>query len=359
MQFHEVVEIFPQMSDAELDELAGDILKHGQREPIRTHQGTIIDGRNRYLACKRAGIEPEYAEWSGGGSLLEFVISLNLHRRHLTVGQKAMIADDIKPKLAAEAEKRMLAGKKLDPTPNSAEGSTGEARDKAGELFGIGHTAVDQAGKLKAEAPDLADDVRAGKTTLHKADNELKKRKNRARLEDITVQEAKAAEGVFDVIVIDPPWPMTKIDREVAPNQVDFDYPTMSIDELKAFSVPAADDCHVWLWTTQRFLPAALVLLGDWGLKYVCTFVWHKPGGFQAWNLPQYNCEFVLYARRGAPQFLDTKAFNTCFDAPRGKHSEKPEAFYDVVRRVTGGRRLDMFNRRLIDGFTGWGKEAK
>jgi len=132
----------------------------------------------------------------------------------------------------------------------------------------------------------------------------------------------------------------------------------MQEDELAAMQLPAADDCHVWVWTTHKFLPMCLGLLDAWGLKYVCTFVWHKPGGFQPFGLPQYNCEFAVYARRGTPQFIDTKAFPVCFDAPRGKHSEKPGEFYDVVRRVTAGRRIDIFNRRQIEGFDVWGKEA-
>jgi N6-adenosine-specific RNA methylase IME4 len=178
------------------------------------------------------------------------------------------------------------------------------------------------------------------------------------QLEDIRTREAKAVAGVYDVIVIDPPWPMKKSTLEVRPDRAELDYPTMSEDELCALTLPMAEACHVWLWTTHRFLPMAFRLLDVWGLAYACTFVWHKPGGFQPLYLPQFNCEFALYARRGNPVFVDTKAFPTCFDASRGKHSEKPEAFYEMVRRVTAGRRLDMFNRRPIEGFDGWGKES-
>lgn len=179
------------------------------------------------------------------------------------------------------------------------------------------------------------------------------------RLTEISGREVKPPVGLYDVIVIDPPWPMEKIERDERPNQVKLDeYPLMSEAELITLSIPAAAACHVWLWTTHKFLPVAFRLLSAWDLKYVCTFVWHKPGGFQPIGLPQYNCEFALYARKGSPKFIDTKQFPTCIEATRTKHSEKPEAFYQIVRRVTEGRRLDMFNRRPIEGFKGWGHEA-
>jgi N6-adenosine-specific RNA methylase IME4 len=182
-----------------------------------------------------------------------------------------------------------------------------------------------------------------------------------AQLDDLATREVKALAGVYDVVVIDPPWPMEKIERDTRPNQVALDYPTMNDEQIASAvetAAPFAADCHVWLWTTQRFLPMALRLLDRWRLAYICMFVWRKPGGFQPVGLPQYNAEFALYARKGSPVFVETTALPVCFAAPRGAHSEKPEAFYAMVRRVTGGRRLDMFNRRPIAGFEGWGHEA-
>ncbi len=64
---------------------------------------------------------------------------------------------------------------------------------------------------------------------MHRA---ARRRSVQADLEDISKQEAKAIAGVYDVIVIDPPWAMKKIDRDVRPNQTQFDYPTMSEADL-------------------------------------------------------------------------------------------------------------------------------
>jgi hypothetical protein len=93
LAFHDVANIFPLMLETELDALAVDIATHGLREPIWLDaDGAIVDGRNRYLACERAGVEPRFQRWDGEGSLISFVVSLNLHRRHLDTSQRAMVA---------------------------------------------------------------------------------------------------------------------------------------------------------------------------------------------------------------------------------------------------------------------------
>jgi N6-adenosine-specific RNA methylase IME4 len=382
---HEAADVFPMMDDARANELTDSIARQGQRLPIVICDGKILDGRNRARACEALGIEPQAEHF--GGDPWAFVWDLNATRRDLTADQRYQIwlrvsakSDEyLAAKRAIEDAANRARSEAAKAQPRSEDGTRLAASQVVGQVAPLPHEPPpaphkDRAAKaklsktspdtvkrgdaLRAAAPALADKVERGEITMAAAQREAKREKVVERLSSIETIEAKAIDGVFDVIVIDPPWPIKKIERDCRPNQVALDYPTMSLEELESLKIPCAEDCHVWLWTTHRFLPLAIGLLSKWGLKYVCAFVWHKPGGFQPVGLPQYNCEFALYARRGAPVFLDTRALPLCFEAPRGSHSEKPEEFYDVLRRVTGGRRLDMFNRRQIEGFEGWGKEA-
>lgn len=80
------------MSDSEISELANDIKTNGQRAPVTLLDGKILDGRNRAAACKIAGIEPKTREFPNGHDPVAFVLSANLHRRHLDASQRAMVA---------------------------------------------------------------------------------------------------------------------------------------------------------------------------------------------------------------------------------------------------------------------------
>lgn len=335
----------------------------------------LVDGHNRYEICTRLGLPFDVVQvvFADREAAALWIEENQVGRRNLSDDQRSVIADSIRERRskaarqvqAAEVGKKGGRGRKQTHEDNvssrvSDDGKTGRTRAAVAEELKVPERKLRAVAEVKksAEGLELLKQVRKGEITLAEARRHVKKAEVVAKLEDVSAREAKELAGQYDVIVIDPPWPMEKIERDVTPEQVAFEYPTMQEAELAAMQLPSADDCHVWVWTTHKFLPMCLRLLDVWGLKYVCTFVWHKPGGFQPFGLPQYNCEFAVYARRGTPQFIDTKAFPVCFDAARGKHSEKPEAFYDLVRRVTAGRRIDIFNRRKIDGFDVWGKEA-
>jgi len=88
---HAAAEIFPQMDEGNFQELKDDIAVNGQREQIVTYQDQILDGRHRYRACTELGIKPLIREYQGDDPF-GFVVSMNLHRRHLNDSQRAMIA---------------------------------------------------------------------------------------------------------------------------------------------------------------------------------------------------------------------------------------------------------------------------
>ena len=103
-KFHEVAGLFPLLEGKPFNELVEDIKKNGLLESIWLADKQIVDGRNRYRACKEAGVEPRFRNWSGNGSLVSFVVSLNLRRRHLTQSQAGFVAIDSLTFYEAEAK---------------------------------------------------------------------------------------------------------------------------------------------------------------------------------------------------------------------------------------------------------------
>jgi len=176
----------------------------------------------------------------------------------------------------------------------------------------------------------------------------------------LTQDEIILPEGKYNTIVIDPDWPIDKIHRDMIPQGKDLEYgeKRTSLEAIENLKMPASKNCHLFLWTTQKYLPISFEILKGWGFKYIFTMVWCKTGGFQPFNLPQYNCEFAVYGRIGSPEFLETKSFFTCFHGKRREHSRKPKEFYDLIRRVCPEPRIDIFSREQIEGFESWGDES-
>jgi ParB-like chromosome segregation protein Spo0J len=160
--WHPASEIFPILEGRPFDELAADIREHGLREPIVLDaEGRILDGRNRARACAAAGIEPRYVTWKGEGSPVAFVVSLNLHRRHLDDAQRALIASKL-----ATLEKGTRQDRSRDPsTPTQAESA---------RLMHVSESSVKRARQvLKSGVPELVEAVERGalplKTAAHVA----------------------------------------------------------------------------------------------------------------------------------------------------------------------------------------------
>ena len=168
----------------------------------------------------------------------------------------------------------------------------------------------------------------------------------------------------YRTIVADPPWSMGKSGayswRQGRPSGEprDLPYPTMSLQEIQNLQLPVADDAHLYVWTTQRYLRATYAIVEAWGFDPNWLLVWAKaPHGFNPGGAFGSCCEFVMFAKRGNLP-ANTKIERDWFNWKRGAHSQKPEAFLDLVELVSPGPYLELFARRNRLGWDTWGNEA-
>jgi N6-adenosine-specific RNA methylase IME4 len=362
IEFHPIANIFPLLTGSEYQELIEDIRQNGLLESIWLYEGKILDGRNRYRACVDIGIDPTFNQWAGEcGDPISFVIAMNLHRRHLDSSQRAACSVEALPFYEAEARKRQ-GQQALINQPQSQnkeiipDSEKGQSRDRVAQVFGTNGRYVQDAKKLAEEEPELFDRVKAGELTIPKAKQVVARQRTPEPTETPPLPD-----GMYRCIVIDPPWPIKKIEREERPNQgIELDYPTMTIDEIAALPISDLADeagCHLYLWVTQKYLPAGLEMVKGWGFKYQCLMTWRKNVGITPYSW-MYDTEHVIFARRGNLP-LNTLGLRLSFDAPVQGHSVKPNIFYEErVIQVSPRPRLDMFARREREGFEVWGNEV-
>lgn len=221
IRVHAVADMFPMLSDAELDDLAADIAENGLVHPIVLDKwGTLLDGRNRLEACRRAKVEPEWVTFDGDDPVA-FILSSNLARRDLTKGQKAMLAvralgsvseSDIPPQgmLAAAigVSRPYINGAYTiaDYAPDliglviAAARPFDKALTEAQERKRARESAAEAMAGLVVEAPDLAELVKEERMSLSDALAALRERKDRQRQ-----RQATTTRMVFEAVVtLDP-----------------------------------------------------------------------------------------------------------------------------------------------------------
>jgi len=181
----------------------------------------------------------------------------------------------------------------------------------------------------------------------------------------------------YRTIVADPPWPMPDSGRRTGPGthtwgreshspNVVIPYERMSLDTISGLPVPdlAERDAHLYLWVTNRFLEKAYEISRHWGFRPVQLLTWCKPRiGLGLGGTFASTSEFVLFGRRGVLKATQRED-STWWEWPRPyanghiAHSTKPEAFLDMVERVSPPPRLELFARRNRLGWDTWGNEA-
>lgn len=163
----------------------------------------------------------------------------------------------------------------------------------------------------------------------------------------------------YHILVVDPPWRLSKTRKRVRPNQVEMDYPMMSLNEIKGLPIStiAADTSTLFLWTIDKYLHQSKEVLEAWGFKYHLTMAWDKTNGLAMFGFNRQT-EFVLVGFKGKHDvFPRRKTVRTSFTAKSTRHSAKPDVFYDMLNLLEGNK-IDIFARQKRKGWHVWGNEV-
>lgn len=410
LEFHPLANLFPLIEGLAFDDLVADIRANGLRDKIVMFEGKILDGRNRYRAAVAAELidpsgETDMGDWDPryfrhhqprkDGDPLAFVLSLNLHRRHLTTSQRAMIGAEIAGmKRGRPGENPPYGGLSVTDAAarlNIAERSIERARVvrdygvpelsgavKAGTLTVAAASDLaalpkeEQLAALRSADADVLYKVLAEERARKQAAKKLRRDERASELAD-KISAANAALPAmiasgkrYGLILEDPEWPWEAYSEDTGMDRAEENhYPTSSLAEICARPIGqlAARDCVYLIWATPPRLEMALAVMKARGFTYKTHRCWRKqlPGkarGRGYWF--HFTHELVLLGTRGSPPCPAMgEQWDSVFDAPRGANSVKPDDMHRWADHFFPGvPKLECNARAAWPGWDVWGAEA-
>ncbi len=394
-EVHAAAELFPLLDEVGIQRLAEDIKAHGQKVPVVLLNGKVLDGRNRLLACAKAGVTPRTVQHNGEDPW-RAVWSLNAERRQiedkvrLTLICKCMVegsdawaakqasAREATARARSEAaEKHRGPGGKLTSRPSregpqvtppasrdrSEPARAREATTRLALEAGVSRSTVERALELERKRPEAAKAVVRGEIEGHKALAEVKREVRVERLVAIAKGDAPLPVGQtadhYPVIYADPPWcyEHVKTDSRAIENQ----YPTMSLEGICALKVQAlaTPDATLFLWATSPKLAEAMQVITSWGFVYRSSMVWVKDRLGMGYYARQCH-EMLLIATKGSPPTpKEGNRPRSVVEAPIGKHSSKPAVFAELIEKMYPELpKVELFCRSPREGWSAWGNQS-
>ena len=378
-------QVMPELSADEYSELKADIKERGVMVPIEFDEfGNTLDGHHRLKICEELGIT-DYPKVIRAGMTEEqkrtHARKLNMARRQLSQKQRRdLIREQLKEtpeksdrQIAAalgvsnstvsSQRKEMVANHQLCESHSSI-GADGRERPRQ-----VTHKTVTIFNPTAAEEkavkqPEIIERMaESGKSAVEvkreiKAEKQEEKRQENAeKIKELSTP--LEAQGMFQTIVIDPPWDWSDEGDVNQFGRTKPDYATMPIEEIEKLPIDKISDenCHLYLWVTNRSLPKAFRLIKNWGFRYITCLTWVKPS-IGVGNYFRGSTEQVLFAVKGC-QPLKRKDVGTHFSAKRGEvHSAKPDEFYSLVESCSYAPYIDVFGRKERDGWSVWGENG-
>ena len=343
----------------DIDALAASIEDVGLLQPIGITPGfDLVFGKRRLQAFQELGRSEIPARFVD----IEHVVDGEQHeneiRKDFTPEERVHIGRTIEKRLGDRQGQR--TDKLVEKVPQVEPGA--KTREVAAKRAGFGNNRTYRQAKEIVEAAE-AEPERFGKLVdamnrTGRVNGPYRRLKVARQAADIRREPPPLPnKGPYRVIVADPPWPY-ELRTEDPSHRAALSYPTMSVEQICALTVRgiAHEHCILWLWTTNVHMRPAFDVLDAWGFIPKTILTWGKDRfGCGEWLRGQ--TEHVLLAARGQP-IVELTNQSTLLHAPVGAHSQKPEAFYELVEKLCPAPRYaELFARTERPGWDGHGNE--
>lgn len=322
----------------------------------RLTEGLHVTGYSFERACTHLEWLLEDNRWQRCGDFSDvnqFLGSLRFDQFRPVAEARKRIATKIKA-LQPEASNRQIAatlgvGRRTIDRDTGPNGPTQSPAAAVNDMGSGPNGPRSLSGEQAARAVQRLADKGAGK-----------RERRQARERDLAQKQLALPQTKFGVIYADPPWRFEPYSRETGMDRAaDNHYPTMTLDDLKAMTVPAADDCVLFLWATVPMLPEAIALMSAWDFAYKSNFVWLKDRpGTGYWNRNRH--EHLLIGTRGnIPAPAPGDQYESVINAVVQQHSAKPFHFREIIENMFPTLpRVELFARESFVGWHSWGNEV-
>lgn len=306
--------IIPPLAADEFAQLEQNILNDGIREPLVVWGDTLIDGHNRLSIAEKHGLKYQTVnmDFLNDEAAKEWIILNQFGRRNINKFQRSELALQLKP-IVVEKAKESYKENVGRPKSNQISDTINKinTNKELAAIAGVSHDTIAKVEKIKEHAkPEVVEQVRTGELSINQGYQMVKREQKEAeREEQRQINSEKVsklsspleAQGLFQTIVIDPPWDWSDEGDVNQMGRAKPDYSTMPIDEIEALPINkiADENCHLYLWVTNRSLPKAFRLIDTWGFRYITCLTWVKPS-FGMGNYFRGSTEQVLFAVKGS-----------------------------------------------------------
>ncbi len=342
--------LIPPLEKEEKNRLRDSIKQEGVREPLILWKGILVDGHNRKEIADKLNVKYKTIDkkFKDRNEVILWMINNQLGRRNISSYDRGI--------LALRYEEIYLGRHGGNRNQEANVGVLkGETREHISKIAKVSHGTLDKIKYIKENAkPEQKKRLSTQQDSINKVYHEVRKQ----TVEKQEVKPLELPKEEFNLIYADPPWKYNFSGTNE--RSIETHYSNMDLEQIKNMEIPSSKNSILLLWATAPKLKEAFEVIESWGFEYKTCAVWDKEIiGMGYWFRGQH--EILLLATKGkvSPP-IPKNRFSSVLKSKRGKHSKKPEEFYNIIETMFPNYKyLELFARNKRKNWISWGNEVK